>query len=318
MSGTGVVNMGTAGTIYLGDAAGGIGTLNVSDSASFTSGIQAYVGNGAGSQGTITQNGPGSQVVLNGRNYFGTNVDDPSSPGGTGTYNLVNGSLEITSAAFAAFGNVAGATGILNQSGGNLTTDGTGFVYIGQGGAGQYNMSGGTATLADGLMIAEFAGSTGTVNQTGGTLTISGGVLTVGAAGTGTYNLNGGVLRAGGADGIIGTGSFNLGGGTIQVIGSALVTNVNATLTSGISTIDTNGLGATLSGVLSGNGGLAKVGAGTLILTGANSYGGGTDLNAGTIQVGADANLGAATGQLVFDGGTLQYATAFPVPGRSR
>ncbi|MEI9916519.1 MAG: hypothetical protein WDN29_12840 [Methylovirgula sp.] len=39
LSGTGVVNMGTAGTIYLGDAAGGIGTLNVSDSASFTSGI---------------------------------------------------------------------------------------------------------------------------------------------------------------------------------------------------------------------------------------------------------------------------------------
>lgn len=70
LSGTGVVNMGTGGTIYLGDSAGGVGILNVSGSASFTSGTQMYVGNGAGSQGTITQNGPGSQVVLNGSNYF--------------------------------------------------------------------------------------------------------------------------------------------------------------------------------------------------------------------------------------------------------
>src|SRR5262249_58159188 len=95
---------------------------------------------------------------------------------------------------------------------------------------------------------------------------------------------------------------FNLSGGTIKVIETALVTSVNATL-SGVSTIDTNGLGATLSGVLSGAGGIAKDGAGTLLLSGNNSYAGGTFLNAGILKVTADSNLGAAASALTFNGG---------------
>jgi autotransporter-associated beta strand protein len=94
------------------------------------------------------------------------------------------------------------------------------------------------------------------------------------------------------------------------VIDSALVTSVNATL-SGVSTIDTNGLGATLSGALSGTGGIVKDGAGTLQLSGNNSYAGGTFLNAGTLKVTADSNLGAATGALTFNGGTLQFGSGF-------
>src|SRR5262249_56818702 len=98
----------------------------------------------------------------------------------------------------------------------------------------------------------------------------------------------------------------NLGGGTIKVIDLALVTSVNATL-SGVSTIDTNGLGATLSGALSGTGGIVKDGAGTLQLSGNNSYAGGTFLNAGILKVTADSNLGAARGALTFNGGYLTF-----------
>lgn len=80
---------------------------------------------------------------------------------------------------------------------------------------------------------------------------------------------------------------------------------MNATLVSGTdSTIDTNGLNTTLSGVLTGDGGLTKVSDGTLVLTGNNAYMGATSVNAGTLQV--DGNQSGATGATtVASGATL-------------
>ncbi len=47
-----------------------------------------------------------------------------------------------------------------------------------------------------------------------------------------------------------------------------------------------------------------KTGGGTLVLSGSNNYTGGTTIAAGTLSVSSDANLGAASGALTFDGGT--------------
>ncbi|MET2832666.1 autotransporter outer membrane beta-barrel domain-containing protein [Mesorhizobium shangrilense] len=66
-----------------------------------------------------------------------------------------------------------------------------------------------------------------------------------------------------------------------------------------------------LSNPISGTGGLIVKGAGTTYLTAANTYSGGTFLNGGTISVGADNNLGASTGGLSFDGGTLELTSSF-------
>lgn len=68
------------------------------------------------------------------------------------------------------------------------------------------------------------------------------------------------------------------------------------------------GAGATQteSRVISGADALTKTGAGTLILSGANDYSGGTNLNAGVLSVSSNVNLGDAAGGLTFNGGTLQ------------
>ena len=53
---------------------------------------------------------------------------------------------------------------------------------------------------------------------------------------------------------------------------------------------------------------LTKTGGGTLVLTNGNSYSSGTYLNAGTLNLNSDSNLGSATSNLQFAGGTLQIA----------
>ncbi|MFD1490959.1 autotransporter outer membrane beta-barrel domain-containing protein, partial [Ancylobacter vacuolatus] len=50
---------------------------------------------------------------------------------------------------------------------------------------------------------------------------------------------------------------------------------------------------------------------GTLILSGSNTYEGGTTVSAGTLQVGADAALGDASGGLTLAGGTLATSASF-------
>src|SRR5690606_29597677 len=70
------------------------------------------------------------------------------------------------------------------------------------------------------------------------------------------------------------------------------------------------------SSALSGAGALTKSGTGSLTLSGANAYSGGTVLNAGVLSVSADVNLGNAAGGLTFDGGALQ-TTATMSMGRA-
>ena len=75
------------------------------------------------------------------------------------------------------------------------------------------------------------------------------------------------------------------------------------TLTTGTVTID-SGKAVTISSTLIGAASsLTKSGAGTLVLTGNNTYSGGTALNAGTLQVGSNTALG--TGTLTINGGTF-------------
>jgi autotransporter-associated beta strand protein len=65
----------------------------------------------------------------------------------------------------------------------------------------------------------------------------------------------------------------------------------------------------TISAKIVGGAGITKTGAGTLSLSGNNTYVGGTNLNAGVVQVNSAGALGS-TGMISFGGGTLQYTAA--------
>jgi fibronectin-binding autotransporter adhesin len=66
------------------------------------------------------------------------------------------------------------------------------------------------------------------------------------------------------------------------------------------------GMTATIDAVLTGSATLTKTDLGTLVLNAVNTYTAGTAINGGVLQVASDANLGAASGGLSFDGGTLR------------
>src|SRR5262249_24025459 len=93
----------------------------------------------------------------------------------------------------------------------------------------------------------------------------------------------------------------------LQVGNGGTVGNIAGNGSFGIDRSDTY----TFGGVISVTGSFVKAGTGKVILTGNNPYQGGTAINAGTLAVITDANLGAASGGLAFSGGTLQFLSGF-------
>ncbi|MGJ7533383.1 MULTISPECIES: autotransporter outer membrane beta-barrel domain-containing protein [unclassified Variovorax] len=165
----------------------------------------------------------------------------------------------------------------------------------------------GTTTISAGVLQLGSGGTTGSVKgdivdnatltiQRSNALTLSGTISGSGAlvqAGTGTTILTADNSYEGGT--VISAGTLQLGNGgtTGSIVGNVLN---NATLV--INRSDA----LTLSGTISGTGSLVKEGAGTTTLTAANSYGGGTALKQGRLNVGN--NLALGTGTLAMDDGT--------------
>ena len=160
------------------------------------------------------------------------------------------------------------------------------------------------------------------------------GILTLSGANTfnGGVDLDTGTLRLNNAS-AAGTGTLTQADGT-----STLQINVAGTIANNMSLYNvaflqggrlsgdltlnntifdvTNNVTATNSGILSGGGGVQKIGAGTLVLSGANTYAGATSISNGAVSVSADNNLGAApgspsAGNVTLDGGKLLATLGF-------
>ena len=125
---------------------------------------------------------------------------------------------------------------------------------------------------------------------------------------SGGTNLNAGVLSIAGENAISGsTSAINFNGGILRVTGTA-ITNLNSHTLNGTTFsggIDVNSASNafTVSQALSGTGSLIKRGVGSLMLSGSNSYSGGTTLSSGTLQAGNSNALG--TGIVLLNAGTL-------------
>jgi outer membrane autotransporter protein len=172
---------------------------------------------------------------------------------------------------------------------------------------------GGQLSGTSGIAIAPGASDNGTLYVSGtGSRVSTAGTIQVGGAGNGTLTIdNGATVGAGtialGSGAGTGSGTLNIGTGAasgainagtvIQGAGSGSRVNLNYTDAS-----------YTLSASLRDSLTLSQNGKGTTVLSGNNTYSGGTNLNAGTLQVSSNGNLGANTAPLTFNGGTLQLS----------
>ena len=92
---------------------------------------------------------------------------------------------------------------------------------------------------------------------------------------------------------------------------STLNVNGNVALGSNTLTLDGSGTNTSIAGVVSGSGAVVKNDAGTVNLSGANTYSGGTTLNLGTVNANHNSALGSGTVTLA--GGTLGSANGATV-----
>ena len=158
----------------------------------------------------------------------------------------------------------------------------------------------------------------GVISGEGGIEKLGSGIVTFTGANvyTGTTTISAGTLRVSGLGSLSdNTDVINSSSGTYDVDVSDTIKSLSGTggvdIASGVTlTLGDDG-DHEIGGVISGGGGLTKVGTGTLTLSGVNTYDGITTINAGKISISASTGLGANPGDptadnIVFDGGTLQ------------
>lgn len=203
--------------------------------------------------------------------------------------------------------------GTFNITGSNNTnTTSASFLMGHWGGSSAYNLSGGTLNSTNAMLSLGWDAAGGVnFNQSGGTANLLGINLANTKNNAAAYNLTGGRLNLG-ASGITNNvnKSVNLGGGVVGAFAnwtsakSLVLTGTGGSTT--FNTVDsvdgTTPRTITVSAAISGAGGLTKSGAGTLVLSAANTYTGATAVDGGTLYPGT-----SSTSILTANaGGTLQ------------
>ncbi len=266
--------------------------------------------------GTFIKEGTGDVVMNQISTYTGGTIIRAGRIGLNNGGALGTGNIQVDTGAILGIGgitlaNTVSGTGSIIKTANNLATlsgDNSGFT-------GLFDVQDGAVELLDGraagsgtLAIAN--GTAVFVNSTVGDTTIAANITGAGDLEnlsntrltlTGNNSLSGNVFVSNGTLQV--SGSQNIGIADIIIAGSAARLN-----------LDTAG-NTTFFNAISGNGSVVKTGAGTVTLTGTNSYAGGTDIQGGSLRV---ADVGAlSTGPvttaagtaLIVDNGTNQTLT---------
>jgi autotransporter-associated beta strand protein len=207
---------------------------------------------------------------------------------------MTNGSAKWLLGGYSANGNVIGNS--INVSGGTLTGvsggesnsgSATGNIVSISGGTVQSNVNGGFVASGSGKATGNIVNISGNADLS--TATVAGGISSSDAFTGNTLNKNSDaavhIARNFASVNFGYSGNANIGELDSTPTGSAL---------SGV-TVNTNANNVSFDGVISGSGSITKAGAGTLILSGTNTYSDGTTISAGTLSIGSDTNIGSGT-----------------------
>jgi len=255
----------SGGTITLSST----GTNNV---ITADSNVTATISSALSTSAGIIKAGTGTLILNSVQSYTGgTTVNLGTLQLGDGTSNNGTVAGDIANAAAVVFANPTSLTyaGVISGIG-NVTVAGPGNLNL-----------------------------TGTSTYSGGT-TITGGTLTLGHASdtlkdTGAVTVSGGTLA-------LGNNSDTVGAVTVT---SGNITGTGGTLTATSYAVSNSSGTSTISANLAGAGGLIKTNAGSVTLSGTNTYLGNTTINGGTITVASESNLGDSAASLIFGNGTL-------------
>ena len=253
--GNNTLTLGNASNSYSGATTIAAGTLSV-----------ASIGN----TGANSAVGNGSTINIGSRAY-------------TGTLLYAGANATTTNRTINLSGTTGGA--VIDQSGsGNLTFSGA--IAGGTGGNKTLTLQGSNTGALSGV-ISEFNPSTASIALVkAGT-----GTWTLSANNTYTRGttLSAGILGINATNALGTTGNITFSGGTMQFASGGSGADYGARIKNSNSTIilDTNGQSATFAGTMdsSNTGGLTKNGTGTLSLSAANTYTGGTTINGGTLTL---------------------------------
>lgn len=245
------------------------------------------------SSGTLTLQGntingtTGLGILIDNGNAFTLTISAPLQVGNNQTWTNSSGNLFTVS-------------GSVNLNGKALTITGTGDTTL----SGVISNSGAFTKAGTGTLTL-----TNTANSYSGQLTVQLGKLKIDTINNASAN---GELGNNALSVILGAAGSQTG--TLEYTGATASSTKKFTMaTSGTGSfqIDSAGTNLTLSGVIDGSGGLLKTGLGTLILTGINTYSGGSTISGGTLVVNSDSSLGASSGALTINAATLEVSTGF-------
>jgi len=251
----------------------GTGTLNIGAGGTVTN-LNTFVGSFADGDGAVLVDGDNASWQNDGALIVGAQ--------GSGAVDINNGAVNSQS---GTIGNAAGADGRVRVAGATASWDSTGAIVVGYEGTGELRIEDGARASSGAVIVGATASGSGALTL-GGTASARG-TLETGVVqkqdGAGTVTLDGGLLRAT-ADEADFLSGFSAG--EVQI-------------GAGGAWFDNNGHDVGIQADLQGVGAFTKIGAGALVLSGANTYQGATNVEAGTLIV----NGGLASSTLTIDNG---------------